>query len=158
MNVKGTFILTTLLILNYMVHAQVLGHLNLQQHLTMEGCDLMTVAYPEANTNTHSLVFKGGIISFQGFNHLLDVKDEVKFRFLMARMSCLVIIARLKCDTEILQLMDRVKEIKISKKYLTIFIENLDTTILPNMTINFNVIFNHGKQGEFEILTLNKFA
>ena len=163
MNVKARVILTILLIFEGEVYAQILEHLNLEHPgLTMTACDLMTVSYSGARrgksvkpcsiyTNMHLflLVFGGGTISFQSFNYLLDTKDKVKFRSLMARMSCLVTIADLKSDTEFIQLLDLVKDIKISQKYVTIFIKTLNSTVLKNRTINFNVIFKHKDKGKF---------
>ena len=67
---------------------------------------------------------------------------------MMARMSCLITMAQMYNDTEVSQLIDIVNEYKISKKYLIIFMETLNATLLREKTINFNVIVYHNEPGE----------
>ena len=56
-------------------------------------------------------------------------------------------IAVMKNDAEISQLINFVNEIRVSEKYLIIYIDTLNTVVLQNRTINFNVIINHKDTG-----------
>ena len=167
MGVKIGVILTLLLILEIenRVYAQMSEHLNLQQqNLPTEACDSMTVSYSGASrgkrefklvahifiTIVHLLVLGGGTIILQSFKKLLEVTNGGKFRSLMARMSCLVTIAVMENDAEMSQLIDIVNEIRVSKKYLIIFTDTLDTTLLLKRTINLNVIINQRHKGVYD--------
>ena len=85
----------------------------------------------------------------QSFQNLYEVKNDGKFRSLIARMSCLVTVAVMQNYAEISQLIDIVNEIRVSKKYLIIFTDTLDATLMQKRTINFNVIINHRHKGVF---------
>ena len=50
-------------------------------------------------------------------------------------------------ELEISEMIDIINELPIPKKYLITFVETLDTTKLPERTINFNVIINHRGKG-----------
>ena len=69
------------------------------------------------------------------------------FKSMTARMLCLVTMTKLNKDLEVSQLIDVVNEFRISKKYLIIFIKNLNTTLLRQKAITFNVIIHHNGAG-----------
>ena len=83
----------------------------------------------------------------QSFQNLYEVTKYGKFRSLMARMSCLVTIAVMRNDAEMSQLIDIVNEIRVYKKYLIIFADTWNTTLMQKRTINFNVNINHRGRG-----------
>ena len=92
--------------------------------------------------------FGRGTIKFQNLGELLEVKGSQKFKFMTARMSCLVTMTQLNNDLEVSQLIDVLKELKISKKHLIIFVKNLNVTLLRKKAITFNVIIHHNGSGE----------
>ena len=51
-------------------------------------------------------------------------------------------------ELEVSQLIDVVNGLKISKKYLTTYMETLNATMLSKKAINFNVIIHHNEPGE----------
>ena len=53
----------------------------------------------------------------------------------------------MKNELEISEMIDITNELPITKKYLITFVETLDTTKLPERTINFNVMINHRGEG-----------
>ena len=63
-------------------------------------------------------------------------------------------IAEMKNEAEMSQLIDIVNEIRVSEKYLIIYIDTLNTVLLQNKTINFNVMINHRDTG----VTINVFC
>ena len=66
-----------------------------------------------------------------------------------ASMSCLITMARMYSDPEVSQLIDVINGLKISKKkYLIIFVERLNTSLLREKSINFNTIIHHIESGE----------
>ena len=92
--------------------------------------------------------FGRGTAKFQNFGKLLEVKESDKFKHMMQKMSCLLTVARMNDNLEVSQLIDVVNEFKISKKYLVIFAETTNITLLQKKTITFNVIIHHNESGE----------
>ena len=92
--------------------------------------------------------FGRGYIHFQSLGKLLEVKESEKFKSMTARISCLISMARMNSELEVSQLIDVVNGLKISKKYLITYMENLNATSLTKKAINFNVIVNHKGPGE----------
>ena len=69
-------------------------------------------------------------------------------RGLVARMSCLVTMAVMTNDEDVSQLIDTINEMTVLKKYLIIFMDTLNTTLLQKRAINFNVLIYHENAGE----------
>ena len=65
-----------------------------------------------------------------------------------ASMSCLITMARMYSDPEVSQLIDVINGLKISKRYLIIYVERLNTSLLREKSINFNTIIHHIESGE----------
>ena len=85
---------------------------------------------------------------FQNLGKLFNVKESKIFKSMTARMSCLMTMAQINNDLEVSQLIDIVNELKISKKYLIIFMATLNATLLRKKAITFNVIIHHTESGE----------
>ena len=62
-------------------------------------------------------------------------------------MSCLIILAELSNELELITLIDIMKDIKIAKKYLYATMDAYNTTMFHKTTINFNVMINHREKG-----------
>ena len=107
--------------------------------------------------NDISSDFGRGTIKFQSVQNLLQEKDDEKFRSLTARMSCLMTIAEMRRESEVSKLIDIINELKMAQKYLIVFVDTLNITLLHKQTINFNVIINHRKSGmTFSIINLQE--
>ena len=91
--------------------------------------------------------FGRGSINFQNVQKLLEAGEGEIFRSMSARISCLMTIARTNNDLEASQLIDTVNGFMIAEKYLVIFTEELNNTLLRRKTINFNVVINHRNSG-----------
>ena len=63
-------------------------------------------------------------------------------------MSCLVTMAVVTNDEDVSQLIDTINDITVFKKYLIIFMDTLNTTLLQKRAINFNVLMYHKNTGE----------
>ena len=63
-------------------------------------------------------------------------------------MSCLVTMAVMTNDEDVSQLLDTINEMTVLKKYLIIFMDNLNTTLLKKRAINFNALIYHKNAGE----------
>ena len=96
--------------------------------------------------------FGRGTVKFQNLGELLKIKVSEKFKSMTARMSCLMTMTRMNNDLEVSQLIDVVNELKVSKKYLIIFVETLNTTLLRKKAIPFNVIIHHNESGEVKVV------
>ena len=62
-------------------------------------------------------------------------------------MSCLITVAELSNELELITLIDIMKEFKIANKYLFVTMDTYNTTMFRETTINFNVMINHRGKG-----------
>ena len=92
--------------------------------------------------------FGRSTIKFQNLENLFNVRGSKMLKAMTARVSCLMTVARMNNDWEVSQLIDVVNELQISKKYLIIFKESLNTTLLRKKAIIFNVVIHHIESGE----------
>ena len=88
-----------------------------------------------------------GSIKFESFNQLKHQADGEKLRSLLMSMSCLMTIIEMSNEMHLSEMIDIVNGLQIAKKYLIIYIEMLNVTMLANRTINFNVMINHRGKG-----------
>ena len=56
-------------------------------------------------------------------------------------------MAKVRTDNEVSQMIDIMARLRISKKYLIIATPELTRTALQNKTINLNVLIHHNKTG-----------
>ena len=87
-------------------------------------------------------------MKFQSFDNLLQVKNDGKLRSLEKTVSCLVAVVDLSNELEVSKLIDIMHELQINHKYLTVIMDNLNTSLLHEKSINFNVIVNHRGKGK----------
>ena len=85
---------------------------------------------------------------FQNLGELLNVKEGEKLKSMTARMSCLMTMTQMNNELDVSKLIDVTNELKISNKYLIIFMETLNATLLRKKVINFNVRIHHKESGE----------
>ena len=83
------------------------------------------------------------ILRFKSVAHLLRFKDDKMIMNMLSSFSCLMTIADVSTDTEVLELVDTVTKFRVAKKHLIISIHKLDVASLQNKTINFNVVIYH---------------
>ena len=62
-------------------------------------------------------------------------------------MSCLVTMAVMTNDEDVSQLINTINEMTVLKKYLIIFMDTLNTTLLQKSAINFNLLMYHKNAG-----------
>ena len=62
-------------------------------------------------------------------------------------MSCLITLAELSNELELITLIEIMNKFKIAKKYLIVTMDTYDTTLFPETIINFNVMINHREKG-----------
>ena len=146
-------------ILNVLVNSKSLDDSSLGlQILPKEACDSMLVSHAGFNEgrttfsanntlNTSPTDLERSRIIFKSFKQLVEVTESEKFKSITSGMSCLMIIAQMHNNWEASQLIEIVNGFKISKRYLIILIDTLNTTMLGKRTINFNVIINHKEPG-----------
>ena len=86
-------------------------------------------------------------IKFNDVSTLFGVSESPIFISLIESTSCLVTVADISCDEDILLLIDIVKRIRVNMKFLFIKSQTLDYNLLRNKTINFKVFINHYHKG-----------
>ena len=64
-------------------------------------------------------------------------------------MSCLVAVVDLNNELEVSKLIDIMHELQIDHKHLTVIMDTLNTSLLHEKSINFNVIINHRGEGNY---------
>ena len=157
--IRAIVLLLSMLVVLVLVQTMEAYRVDHQNLLQEEACDSMLVSYAgpiKGKTiflehkflNTPLSEFGRSTIKFQNLGKLLNVKESNIFKSMSARVSCLMTMARINSDLEVSQLIDVVKELKISKKYLIIFKESLNATLLRKKAITFNVIIHHNESGE----------
>ena len=155
-------IMILIIILNGGTFVQLLEHNIQNESLPSEGCHITLVSHRGINKGTKiiylrhfnnyvSLDLGRGAIKFQSFQNLLQAGDSKKFRSMTLRMSCLMTVAEISNELEVSKMIEIIHELKIAQKYLIIFIDTLNTTLLHERTINFNVMINHGKTGVLNV-------
>ena len=159
MDVQMTAIPLLLSFLNMLVSGQMMEDFNLELITPKAECDLVLVSQPgvtKGKVSNYSSIaqliyittdFGRGTTNFQNVQKLLEVGQGEIFRSMSARVSCLLTIARISNDLEASQLIDIMKGFKIAEKYLVIFAETLNNTLLRRKPINFNVMINHRYPG-----------
>ena len=75
------------------------------------------------------------------------MSESPNFKSLIESISCLVTVADISCDKDILPLIDIVKRIRVDVKFLFINCQTLDYDLLRNKTINYKVFINHYHKG-----------
>ena len=84
-------------------------------------------------------------MNFNDVTTLLGVSESPNFISLIESTSCLVTVADISCDKDILLLIDILKRIRVNRKFLFIKTQKLDYHLLQNKTINYKVFINHDK-------------
>ena len=79
------------------------------------------------------------------------MNDGEKFRSLIAKMSCLIALTEMRNELEVSKMIDFMHDFKIAEKHLIIFMDTLNTTMLGERGINFNVMINHRKTGMTDV-------
>ena len=166
MAVRVRAVILNIFILNVVVLVQSLEVDSLlRKSLGKEACEVLLISHGGIDKgmeifyllkllNILPTDFGRSVIQLQNLETLLEIKESEKFRNAAAGMSCLAIITQNSTDMEISRLIDTVNDFKIAKKYLVLSIETLNTTLLRNRRINFNVIINHHGAGEL-VCTIN---
>ena len=78
---------------------------------------------------------------------LVGFQDDARLISIILSVSCLLVIAEANTNLEVSHVIDIVNEFRVSVKYLTIKIPELDLSILQNKTINFNVLIHRRPAG-----------
>ena len=78
---------------------------------------------------------------------MLKLRGNPLFASLFNPISCLVTIVETDNIEDVLRLVEMVNELSVTKKYLLLIVPTFDSTIVQNITINFQVIVNHGEAG-----------
>ena len=73
-------------------------------------------------------------------------------------MPCLLTVSTLRSELVLTKLMDIMQEVKIAEKYLIVFMDTFNATMLHEQIINFNVIINHKETGKPGMINLNECA
>ena len=85
---------------------------------------------------------------FSNVDQLLKVQDENIFKSIMSSITCLMVIAEVNHAEEVLQLVDFVNEQKSSTKQLLVTQQSrLNTTLIQNIRLNFNLIVHQREDG-----------
>ena len=79
------------------------------------------------------------MIRFKAAKELLEFKDHRKMSSIFSTISCLVALVETDQDHEVTSLIDMVNEIKVERRYLLLTVSTLNTAILKNKTITYNV-------------------
>ena len=79
------------------------------------------------------------MIRFTDAKELLEVKDDRKMSSIFSTISCLVALVETDHDDEVISLIDMINGIKVERRYLLLIVSTLNTAILKNKTIAYNV-------------------
>ena len=93
---------------------------------------------------------------FQNAEELLRVKDSPLLSSITSSSSCLITVAE-SSDENVLQLLGMVNELNVAKKFLILIVTSLSTTLLRNVTINYNVILDNRGKGKVTTVSHDKF-
>ena len=85
---------------------------------------------------------------FESVNQLLLNKDDNRFETVISSSSCLSMTAESSIPTEISVLVDFASSLKVKHKYLVVNTQQLNTTLLQNKRINFNIFINEVGSGK----------
>ena len=83
----------------------------------------------------------------QNTKEVLKLRGNPLFSSLINSISCLVTIVETDNNEEVLRLIEMVNELSVTKKHLLLILPTFDSTTVQNLTINFQVIVNHGEAG-----------
>ena len=86
-------------------------------------------------------------LRFRSAAHLLRLKNDTRLQNILESISCLVIIADVSTDTDVIELIDIVTKFRVAKKRLILSIPDLNAASLQNKTIHFNVLIHHSGTG-----------
>ena len=78
----------------------------------------------------------------------MKVTGNPLFSSLVVSFFCLLTIIETSKVEEVLKLIEVVNEISVAKKYLLLIHPTFDSTAVQNLTINFQIMVNHGEAGE----------
>ena len=81
-------------------------------------------------------------------NELLKLRRDPLLLSLINSISCMVAIGEPATVNEVLELINMVNEFPVAKKYLLLVAPTFEPTVLKNLTINFQVIFNYSETGK----------
>ena len=79
------------------------------------------------------------------------MSESPNFISLIESTSCLVTVADISRDKDILLLIDIMKRIRVNMKFLFIKSQTLDYDLLRNKTINYKVFINHYHKGNASV-------
>ena len=88
----------------------------------------------------HSSEGYAEIIWFNSIRQLLDIKDDKNLARVMSSLSCLSINAVSTELKDISMLVDFIANIRVKRKYILVQTHPLNTSLLQNKNINFNVM------------------
>ena len=91
--------------------------------------------------------FGSSMLRFKDAKELLEAKDHRKMSSIVSTISCLVALVETDHDDEVTSLIDMVNEIKVDRRYLLLIVSTLNTTILKNKTITYNVGIHEKDKG-----------
>ena len=84
---------------------------------------------------------------FENAEELLRVKESPLFSSITSSSSCLITVVE-SGDGNVLQLLGLVNELNVAKKFLILIVTSLNTSLLRNVTINYNVILDNRGKGK----------
>ena len=90
----------------------------------------------------HSSEGDAEIIWFNSIRQLLDIKDDKNLARVMSSLSCLSINAVSTELKDISMLVDFIANIRVKRKYILVQTHPLNTSLLQNKKINFNVMIS----------------
>ena len=85
-----------------------------------------------------------GVLQFSDAKHFLNMKDREIFIRIVSSTSCLFIFADAFSNTDVLELIGSMNDLKVREKHLDIKLSSeFDANIFENASISFDVMFQH---------------
>ena len=92
-----------------------------------------------------------GTLTFSDMNHFLSVKDDKRLSHIISSTSCLITVAKTDSTEDISQLIDFMNGINVKDKHLQVHMSSdLESNVLANKSINFNVVVQHLTSGAYD--------
>ena len=93
-----------------------------------------------------------GTISFSSVHQLLRIKDEGKLERIISSTLCLSTMVEADTNEELSKMIDFVTNLKVKNKRLHVKLSSeLESNVLQNRRINFNMIISHLGTGNIDL-------
>ena len=91
-------------------------------------------------------------LRFKNVEELLKVRDNPIFSSVLALSSCLIIIIETNYENGILDVIDMVGDFRAERKHLLVIVPKYNEEMLKNITINYEVTFEHRDEGNISTI------